>query len=173
MTARCAPDRAAGADPMDPIISWRGERPERGYHAVFGPCWLIHDTLGGLPRAGRDGVNDLSAVGSSSLVPGRRIGSSCLCRRSRGRGCRPRPPGSPGERSGRGRWRSGPAPSWAVGVTMRRSPWRTGRGGSRGSPRRNLGLRRELRDFADNIVVSILNVVLRNLPISVLPDKGF
>jgi predicted MFS family arabinose efflux permease len=74
---------------------------------------------------------------SSSLVPGRRIGLSCRCRRSRGRRCRLRPPGSPGERSGRGRWRSGPVTSWAVGVRMRRSPWRTGRGGSRGSPRRS------------------------------------
>jgi hypothetical protein len=70
-------------------------------------------------------------------VPGRRIGSSCRCSRSRGRRCRPIPPGSPGWRSGRGRWRSVPATSWAPGMTMRRSRRPTGRAGSPGSPRRS------------------------------------
>jgi hypothetical protein len=93
-------------------------------------CWdpvgLSCDTRGGFPRTDHCCLDDLPRGRPSPFpVPGRRIGSPCRCSRCRGQRCHPVPPGWPGRRSGRGRWRCGPGTSSAAGVTMRRSPRRT------------------------------------------------
>ena len=74
--------------------------------------------------------------------------------------------------------RAGAALYGACAVSMR-GPYlsrcsRAARADGRSAPSRNhLSLHRPLRDLANNLIVSILNVIFRNLPIPVLPNKGF
>ena len=105
-----------------------------------GLCWLIRlNTPGDLRGAEWSGVHDRRAVAVLCLHcsrRGRRIGLSCRCSRSRGRRCRPLPPGR-GRRSVRAALRCGSVMSWASGTGIRISRRGMGCGGRRGCRRRS------------------------------------